>query len=53
MYMPEDSLWWDGNMLDIMYNDDDHALPALTIFQSLNVDDDFLSQLKRAYSSCN
>jgi len=39
---------------DIIYNGNDLALLlALTTFQSLNVDDDFLSQLKGAYSSCN
>ncbi len=53
MYRPEDSLWWDGNMLDIMYNGSDPALMALTTFEELNVDDDFLSQLKGSYSSCN
>jgi hypothetical protein len=37
----------------MIYNGCDSALLALTTFQSLNVDDDFLSQLKRAYSSCN
>jgi len=37
----------------IIYNCSDPVLLALTTFQSLNVDDDFLSQLKRAYFSCN
>ncbi len=53
LHIPKDSLWWNGNMHDIIYNGSDHALLALTTFQSLNVDDDFLSQLKGAYSSCN
>jgi hypothetical protein len=38
---------------DVIYNGSDPALLALTTFQSLNVDDDFLSQLKGAYYSCN
>jgi hypothetical protein len=53
LYRPEDSLWWDGKVPDIMYNGSDPTLLALTTFQELNVDDDFLSQLKGAYSSCN
>ena len=40
-------------MRDIIYNCSDPALLALTTFQELNVDNDFLSQLKGAYSSCN
>jgi hypothetical protein len=53
LYRPEGSLWWDGNVPDIIYNGSDPALLALTTYQELNVDDDFLSQLKGAYSSCN
>jgi hypothetical protein len=53
LYKPENSLWWGGNVPDIIYNGNDPALLALTTFQSLNVDDDFLSQLKGALSSCN
>ncbi len=53
MYRPEDILWWDGNVPDIIYSGSEHVLLALTTFQELNVDDDFLSQLKGAYSSCN
>jgi hypothetical protein len=45
MYIPKDSLWWDGNVPDIIYNGSDHVLLALTTFQELNVDDDFLSRL--------
>ena len=52
MYRPEDSLWWDGNGPDIINNGSDPALLALTTFQELNVDDDFLSQSKGAYSLC-
>ena len=40
-------------MHNIIYNGNDPALLALPTFQSLNVDDDFLSKLKEAYSSCN
>ena len=40
-------------MSDIIYNGNDPALLALSTFQSLNVDDDFPSQLKGTYSSCN
>ena len=53
LYKPEDSLWWDGNVPAIIFSASDPALLALTTFQSLNVDDDFMSQLKGAYSSCN
>jgi len=38
---------------DIIYNGNDTALPALTTYQSLNIDDDLLSQLKGAYSPYN
>jgi hypothetical protein len=53
MYRPRDRLWWDGNVPDVIYNGSDLALLALTTFEELNVDDDFLSQLKGAHSSCN
>jgi hypothetical protein len=53
LYILEDSLWWDGNVPDIIYNGSEHALLALITFQELNVDDDFLSQSEGAYSSCN
>jgi hypothetical protein len=53
LYRPEDDLWWDGNVLGIIHNGNDPALLALTTYQSLNGDDDFLSHLKGAYSSCN
>jgi hypothetical protein len=53
LYRPKDCLWWDGNVPAIMYNGNDLALLTLTTFQSLNVNDDFLSQSKGAYSSCN
>jgi hypothetical protein len=53
MYREEDSLWWDGNVPDIIYNGSDPVLLALTKFQELYVDDDFMSQLKGAYSLFN
>jgi hypothetical protein len=53
LYRPEDILWWDGNVPALIHNGNDPALMALTTFQSLNVVDDFMSQLKGAYSSCN
>ena len=30
LYIPEDSLWWDGNVPNIIYNGSDPALLALT-----------------------
>ncbi len=53
LYRPKDSLWWDGNVPGTIYNGSDLTLLALTTFQELNIDDDFLSQLKGAYFSCN
>ena len=53
LYRQEDILCWDGNAPDIFYNGSDLALLALTTFQELNADDDFMSQLKGTYSSCN
>jgi len=47
MYRPNDSLWWDGNVPDNIYNGMDPALLALTTFQSLNVDDDFPVSIER------
>ncbi len=53
MYMPKLNLWWDGNVPDIIYNGNNPTLLALSTLELLNVDDDFLSQLKRTYSTCN
>ncbi len=53
LYMPELNLWWDGNVPGIISNGNDPALLALSTLESLNVDEDFLSQLKGAYSICN
>ena len=52
MYKPDESLWWDGKVLDTDTNGNSHALLALSTLESLNVDDDFLSNLKGAYSAC-
>jgi len=51
MCRQEKSPWWDRNVPCIIYNGNDPALLALSTFDLLNVDDDFLSQLKGAYSS--
>ncbi len=39
-------------MSGIIYNGNDHALLTLSTLETLNVDYDFLSQLKGAYSTC-
>jgi hypothetical protein len=52
MYMPNESLCWDGKVPDIDTNGNVHALLALSALEALNVDDDFLSNLKGAYSTC-
>ena len=39
-------------MTDIDTNGNDPAILALSTLESLNVDDDFLSNLKGAYSTC-
>ena len=50
--MPEKSFWWDGKLIDINTNGNGPALLALSTLEALNVDDDFLSNLKGAYSTC-
>jgi hypothetical protein len=52
MYMPEDSLWWDGKKLDIDTNGNGPALLALSTLETLNVDDEFMPNLKGTYSPC-
>jgi hypothetical protein len=52
LYNTQESLWWDGKVLDVLNNDNEPALSALSM-EELNVDVDFLTQLKEAYSSCN
>ena len=41
LYKPDDSLWWDGNLLDIIYNGNDHALLTITILKALNIKNEF------------
>jgi len=53
MYMPDESLWWDGKVPGIDTNGNDLALLALSTLAILNVDDHFLSKLKGAYSICS
>ena len=48
----DESLWWDGKVPDIYFNGNDPALLTLSILEALNVDDNFLSNLKGAYSTC-
>jgi hypothetical protein len=52
LYMPDESLWWDKKVLGIDTNGNVFALLALSTLEALNVDDDFLSNLKGAYSTC-
>jgi hypothetical protein len=44
-------LWWDGKVLDVLNNDNEPALLALST-EILNVDVGFLAQMKEAYTSC-
>jgi hypothetical protein len=48
MYMPDESLWWDAKVHDIDTNMNDPAKLALLTLKAVNVDDDFLSNLKGA-----
>ena len=50
--MSDESLWWDGKVPDIDTNGNDHVLLALSTLEALNVDDDFLFNLKGACSTC-
>ncbi len=52
LYNTQESLWWDGKVLDVINNDNEPALVALSM-EELNVVIDFLTQLKDAYFSCN
>jgi hypothetical protein len=51
LYNTQECLWWDGKLLDVLNNDNEPALLALSI-EILNVDVDFLAQLKQTYTSC-
>jgi hypothetical protein len=48
----QEYLWWDGDVLAILNNDNEPALLALST-EILNVDVEFLAQLKEAYTLCN
>ena len=45
------ALWWDGNVPDLCYQNNDTALLVLSS-DTVSVDDDFLTKLKSAYFSC-
>ena len=45
------ALWWDGNVHDLCYQNNDSALLVLSA-DTFFVDDDFLTKLRSAYSSC-
>ncbi len=45
------ALWWDGNVPNLCYQNNDTALLVL-LADIVSVDDDFLTKLKSAYSSC-
>ena len=46
------ALRWDGNVSDLCYQSNDTALLVL-LADTVFVDDDFLTKLKSAYSSCS
>jgi hypothetical protein len=50
--MPNDSLWWDEKVSNINTNGNGLALLVLSTLEALSVDDNFLSNLKGAYSTC-
>ena len=52
MYRPDKSLSWDEKVSDIDSNGNGHALLAQSTLETLNIYDDFLSNLKGAYSTC-
>ena len=45
------ALWWDCNVFDLCYQNNDTALLVLSA-NNVFVDDDFLTKLKSAYSPC-
>jgi hypothetical protein len=53
LFRPELNLLWDENVPDIIYHGNDHALSALSTLESLKVEDDLMSQLKGACSTCH
>jgi hypothetical protein len=50
--MLDESLREDGKVLNLNTNGNGRVLPALTTLEALNVDDDFVSNLKGAYYTC-
>ena len=46
------ALWWDGKVPDLCYQSNDASLLVLSA-DMISVDDDFLTKLKNAYSSCS
>ena len=52
MNKPDESLWWDGKVYGIDTNGNGSALLVLSTLKALNVDEDFLPNLKGAYSTC-
>jgi hypothetical protein len=46
------ALWWDGKVLDLCYQSNDAALLVL-LADTISVDNDFLTKLRIAYSSCS
>ena len=53
MYRLDESLLWDEKVPEIDTNGNNLALLALSTLEVLNVDDDFVSELKGAYSNAN
>jgi hypothetical protein len=47
LYNTQGSLWWDGEVLDVVYNGNELALLELSK-EKFNVNVDFLTQLKEA-----
>ena len=52
MRMPDERLYWDGNGPDIDTNSNDPPLLALSTLEILNINDDFLSKLKKGVLLC-
>jgi len=46
------AIWWDGNVPDFCYQNNNTVLLVL-LADIVSVDDDFLTKLKVAYSSCS
>ena len=46
------ALWWDKTVLDVCYQSNETPLLVLSA-DTVSVDDDFLTKLKKSYSSCS